>query len=283
MRAVAAGFGPPGTIAVRAVAAGFGSPGAIAVRAVAAGFGSPGAIAGRAVAAGFGPPGAIAVRAMIVELRLPRPISMRFVAGGPVGPGPIVTRRPFGLPVAPGTIALRPLVPRLISLLLPVEAIPGIAVLAAGPPVASSRAGCCVVTGSASLRFPAEEGRAGALAPLEVVVLGLRRVPQPPARKPLHRGVRVLALELVQRGQQLLPLARAERGRPVVDQDGPEGVAWRHASLSQQLAAQRGRPVSKTAVRGDSLPDLSGETGSNSALIAASTPSTGGSMASTRR
>jgi hypothetical protein len=72
-----------------------------------------------------------------------------------------------------------------------------------------------------------------ALAPLEVFALELLRLPQPAASEPLHLGVRVLALQLVERRQQFFLLTRAKRRRFVVDEDGPVRVARRHTLLWQ--------------------------------------------------
>jgi hypothetical protein len=56
----------------------------------------------------------------------------------------------------------------------------------------------------------------------------LWRVPQAAAGVPLHRDVGVFPLQLVERGQQLVAFAGAKRGRSVVDEDGPVGVARGH-------------------------------------------------------
>jgi len=64
--------------------------------------------------------------------------------------------------------------------------------------------------------------------PPPLVARRLRRVPEFAAAEPLHRHVGVRALQLTQGGQQVLGQLRAERGRAVVDQDGPVREARRH-------------------------------------------------------
>ena len=59
----------------------------------------------------------------------------------------------------------------------------------------------------------------------------LGRVPQFSAGEPLHHDVGVLPPELMKRGQKLLPLARPEGSRLLIDQDGPVRVARRHPSI----------------------------------------------------
>ena len=74
-------------------------------------------------------------------------------------------------------------------------------------------------------------GRQGPLSlPLKIVALRLARRPQFPARKPSHDDVGVLALQL-KRGLQLLALARAKRGRLVVDQNRPVRKARWHPDI----------------------------------------------------
>src|ERR1700687_4112378 len=72
-----------------------------------------------------------------------------------------------------------------------------------------------------------------------LLTLGCRRLlrgfPQPPAREPLHYHIFTRAPELVKRRQQLLLLARAERGRLAVDEDGPVRVARRHGSILARI------------------------------------------------
>jgi hypothetical protein len=70
-----------------------------------------------------------------------------------------------------------------------------------------------------------------AFPPLEIVALSLLRLPQTPSRKPFHLDVRVLALELMERRQQLFLLPRAECRRLGVDQDRPVGMARRHVLI----------------------------------------------------
>jgi hypothetical protein len=65
--------------------------------------------------------------------------------------------------------------------------------------------------------------------------LRLRRIPQLALREPLEHDVRVLPLQLRQRRQQLRLLARAERGRVAVYEDGPVREARRHNLLLQEL------------------------------------------------
>ena len=66
---------------------------------------------------------------------------------------------------------------------------------------------------------------------LEFSVLLLARVPEPSAGEPLHLRVRVRALELIQRWQELVCFARAKRGRGAVDQDRPVCEAGRHRPI----------------------------------------------------
>ena len=98
---------------------------------------------------------------------------------------------------------------RLRSLL---EAITGIAVFAARPPVTA----------------PLLERRfRRTLSGLR----RLRRLPQPPARKPFHDNVGVLSAQLIERRQELFALARAKGRRLLVDEDGPVRVARRHPCI----------------------------------------------------
>jgi len=55
-----------------------------------------------------------------------------------------------------------------------------------------------------------------------------RRVPDPPAREPLHHYIGIRPAKLRERRQQLLLLARAERCRLAVDEDGPVSIARGH-------------------------------------------------------
>ncbi len=61
--------------------------------------------------------------------------------------------------------------------------------------------------------------------------LRLWRVPQLSTREPLDHDVLVLALELIDRRQQLFAIARTERGRLAVDQDRPVHETRRHRSI----------------------------------------------------
>src|SRR5438067_13495834 len=58
-----------------------------------------------------------------------------------------------------------------------------------------------------------------------------RRVPQPAAREPAEHDVGVLALQLTEGRQQLVLLARAERGRFAVDENRPVREAGWHPLL----------------------------------------------------
>jgi hypothetical protein len=76
----------------------------------------------------------------------------------------------------------------------------------------------------------------------------LRRIPQPAAREPLHHDIAVLPPKLIQRGQQLFLVTRAERGRFVVDEDGPVRVAGRHYAIVQIIVNVKPAPLTSAAV-----------------------------------
>src|SRR3990172_5488415 len=80
-------------------------------------------------------------------------------------------------------------------------------VLAAGPPVATA----CGGAGRRPMFLPGLPG----------VAFFFSGFPQPAARKPLHQHVGVLTTQLMKCGEQLLALARAERGGLVVDEGLP--------------------------------------------------------------
>src|SRR5581483_933353 len=71
----------------------------------------------------------------------------------------------------------------------------------------------------------------------------LGAVPQAFAREPLEHDVRVRPLQLMERRQELLFFAGAKRGRLVVDQNRPVGVARRHRVIVFP-AASTSRPAS---------------------------------------
>src|SRR2546425_1139659 len=117
-------------------------------------------------------------------------------------------------------IALAPVVtlgaPFLIALLFLVAGmLSRILVLAAGSPVAA-----------AHVSFASRRRAHIPRAPRRT--LGIRRFPQLPAREPLQPHILVRALQLIERGQQLLMIARAKRGRLAVDQNRPVRKARRH-------------------------------------------------------
>jgi hypothetical protein len=72
---------------------------------------------------------------------------------------------------------------------------------------------------------------------LERHALFFRRVPQLAAREPLHHGVGMLGLQLLQGRQQLLLRVRAESGRLPFENDRPVGVARRHRRLRTSMNA----------------------------------------------
>ncbi len=249
----------PRSIAARwATTRGLTAPGSIATRRATGGLVRPWAIPSRWAAGRFGPPafawspiGRASARLAGITTRCagavrgfigPGPIAARRAAArGATAPGSIATRGParrgFVRPWLTVAAALRPHAVRAILLL---ESIARILVHAAGAPilaavflVASPRR---IARGRAGRRLPFTPfvrpgGRA--LAPLKVFALELLRLPQPAACEPLHLGVRVLALQLVERRQQFFLLPRAKRRRLVVDEDGPVRVARRHALLWQ--------------------------------------------------
>ena len=156
---------------------------------------------------------------------LPRPVASRR-AGGPVPPLPFrfATVGPAGVERAPVyrwfvarlvAIALRLgilLGPRALGPILFLEAIAGILVRTAGAPVAAPPLG---LRRALAARLSRRRGRMA--LQLEVVALRLTRFPQLAPRKPSHRHVGVLALQLDERRLQFLALARPEGGRLVVD------------------------------------------------------------------
>src|SRR6267142_796994 len=246
------------------------APGSITPGSASRRFIAPGSIAGPAAARRVVAPGPIAARTARWRLVAPRPIALRLVAPSAcaraairraavprwrtaarrfIAPRPIAlrlvapsasacaairratarfltVRRPRRaelLAIAPRrrSVAVRP---RALGPVLFLEPIAWILVLAAGPPVggaffpAGARASSC-------------RRAACPLPPLKVLVLPFLRLPQPAARKPLHHDVRVLALQLVERRQQFLALARAEGRRLVVDQNRPVRMARGHACI----------------------------------------------------
>src|SRR6185436_14214204 len=148
-----------------------------------------------------------------------------------------IARRPGGLRALPGTIARRTLglaIARLVVLrpradgpVLLLEPIALVLVRAARAPVGVAPLAARRRFGERCCRLP--------LVALEVFLLGLARSPQLAAREPLHRDVRVFSLELVERGEQLVALARAKCGRRAVGQDRPVGVARRHPLILQPV------------------------------------------------
>src|SRR5439155_26040108 len=76
----------------------------------------------------------------------------------------------------------------------------------------------------------------------------LRTFPQPSARKPFERDVRVGALKLVKGRQQLGFVARAECRGPFVDKDRPVRVARRHSSNCTGIPGARSRDSTRDRV-----------------------------------
>lgn len=58
-----------------------------------------------------------------------------------------------------------------------------------------------------------------------------RCVPQPSAREPFQQNVRIGALQLPERREQIVALPRAECRGAMIDQDGPIGITRRHGVL----------------------------------------------------
>ena len=81
------------------------------------------------------------------------------------------------------------------------------------------------------------------------VLLVARRFPQPPSREPPQQHVLVRPFELIRRRQELLAVARAERGGLAVDQDGPIGEAGRHACYSSDRSVHAQRDARRTEGR----------------------------------
>jgi hypothetical protein len=136
-------------------------------------------------------------------------------------PRPVATRRPARRFIRPGSIArwratelvaLRAHLAPLAPLRFLVELRARIFVVAARPPI-------LITPLPRHLRF------------LPRLALRLLRVPQPALREPFQLDVRIRAFELRERRQQLLPLARAERRRRVVDEDRPVRKARRHLCI----------------------------------------------------
>ena len=86
---------------------------------------------------------------------------------------------------------------------------------------------------------PRRSSRWSLFPPLEVFAFLFLRFPQPSAREPLHRDVFVLPFQLVQRRQEFLWIARAERGRSVVDEDRPVRESRRHSTIVGALGSPR--------------------------------------------
>jgi hypothetical protein len=82
------------------------------------------------------------------------------------------------------------------------------------------------------MRSAGAPGRPAAIgwrAPLaERLARLLFRLPEPAARKPEQRSVRMPRLQLLQRRQQFLLRVRAEGRRLALENDRPVGMAWRH-------------------------------------------------------
>jgi hypothetical protein len=77
--------------------------------------------------------------------------------------------------------------------------------------------------------------------------LFLLRLPQTAAREPQKRRVRVARLELLERGQQLLPRVGAKRRRLSFQDDRPVGVSGGHAASIMAPSARPARPEGRAA------------------------------------
>ncbi|HEY6360200.1 MAG TPA: hypothetical protein VIX63_03810 [Vicinamibacterales bacterium] len=128
------------------------------------------------------------------------------------------------------------LVPRFLGVL---ERLAGIAMLSTRPPVAAAvlaahflRRRSFTIALLFAMAIASTTSLAARVSIVAILTPGrprcFRRVPQLPARKPLHLGVGMLLFQPLKRGHELFALRGAERGRQAVGDDGPVRITRWH-------------------------------------------------------